>query len=154
MTLQKAIDILADNWGSYVTVFVLISSVIEIVPIKINPISWIMGWLGRHLNKDVNDRLDELEKKLDAHIEESNEKDIRDRRTYILDFANSCMNDRKHTQEEFEYVIRECDKYEKYCKDNDILNGVAEDAIKEIHRIYTKCRQENSFLIGGVGDEC
>lgn len=99
--------------------------------------------------KSLNKDLDSLEEKFDKHIEESMQRDVRLRRTAILDFANSCMNHRKHTQEEFEFIIQECDNYESYCEDNHIKNGIATAAINEIKRIYSKCIKEGTFLKEG-----
>ncbi len=59
------------------------------------------------------------------------------------------MNKRRHTKEQFDFVIKECDTYEKYIKKNEIKNGVIEAAINEIRRIYQKCIHENSFLKEG-----
>ncbi len=99
--------------------------------------------------KDLEKKFDNLEKKFDIHVEESTERDVRLRRSAILDFANSCMNHRKHTQEEFNYIIQECDSYETYCEKKNIKNGVATAAIGEIKRIYTKCLREDTFLKEG-----
>ena len=62
------------------------------------------------------------------------------------------MNNRKHTKEQFDFMIRECDEYEKYIKKNDVKNGVIEAAIKEIRRLYEKCIQEHSFLKEGTDE--
>lgn len=99
--------------------------------------------------KDLNKKVDEMHTRLDEHISESKTNEVRRRRTEILDFANSCMNKRKHSQEEFEFIIQECDSYEKYCDDNDIRNGIADAAITEIKRIYAECLHEDSFLKEG-----
>ena len=76
-------------------------------------------------------------------------KSLQDTRRDILEFANSCMNGRKHTMEQFDFVIKQCDEYEMYIKKTDTKNGVIEAAIKEIRRLYEKCRHENSFLKEG-----
>ena len=153
MTLNDIITSIQQNGITWAILLVLLTSLIEFTPVKLNPWSFICSKLGSAFNKGtiekidiLEGKIDNLENKLNDHIVESEARDIRTRREKILDFANACMNDRKHTQEEFEFIISECDKYEKYCEDNEIPNGVAKDAISEIHRIYTKCRQENSFL--------
>lgn len=99
--------------------------------------------------EQLNDKVDTMNKELNEHIRTSNERDVREIRIEVLDFANSCMNNRKHTQEEFEFIIQECDKYEKYCAEKNIRNGVADVAIAEVRRIYQKCFEENSFLKEG-----
>lgn len=64
----------------------------------------------------------------------------------ILDFENSCVNGRKHTKEEFDFIIGKCDYYGDYCNQNNIPNGVAEIAISDIKRRYLKCLKEGTFL--------
>ena len=86
------------------------------------------------------------EGKLDDHIAESEQKELMDMRRDILDFCNACMNHRKHTKEQFRFVIKECDAYEKYIEDKHVKNGEITAAVKEIRRLFEKCIQENSFL--------
>lgn len=160
-------------WG---IVIFLMSIGIEIIPqIKWNPWSSLIKWIGNNFNNrirmkidekvdalseklvrkdndlalkinEINDKVDDLHTALRKHISESEMKTLQDTRRDILDFCNACMNGRKHTKEQFDFVIDECDRYEKYVEDNGIKNGVIEAAIKEIRRLYDKCIQEHSFL--------
>lgn len=134
-------------------VFVILASLLQISKIPINPWDMILGWFGERLNAKTNKRIDELEAEqkltrsaLDKHIAESEIKDLQDTRRDILDFANACMNGRKHTKEQFDFVIGECDRYEAYIEDHKIKNGVVTSAIREIKRLNDKCIQTNSFL--------
>ena len=134
-------------------IFVIIASLLQVSKININPWDSILSWIGDRINKKVNKRLDDMEAqmagmnvKFDSHIAESEFKEIQDTRRDILDFANACMNGRKHTKEQFDFVLKECDDYETYIEHKDIKNGVVTSAIREIRRIYDKCLQENSFL--------
>ena len=133
-------------------ILVIALSLIQVSSIKINPWDKLLGWFGSKINADTRQRLESLEKKLDEHIQESVEKSLRDSRTHILDFCNSCMNKRRHTREEFDYVIGLCDEYEEYIEQNNIKNGVITSAIAEIRRIYTRCLQKNDFLKEGEDD--
>lgn len=133
--------------------FIILASLLQFSKININPWDKIFGWIGDRLNANLNKRLDSLKSEveqikasLNDHIKESEVKDLQDIRRDILEFANSCMNGRKHTKEQFDFIIKECDDYESYIKRNDITNGVITSAIREIRRLYDKCIQENSFL--------
>ena len=134
--------------GVTIGVFVLLVflTCVQISPIKINPWDKIFSWIGKKLNKDISDKVDSIEKKLDDHIKEDEAAKLDSTRRYILSYANSCMNGKKHTREEFEFVIAKCDYYETYVESNFIKNGVAVSAINEIRNIYAKCIHENSFL--------
>ena len=159
-------------WG--VLIF-LMTIGIEIIPkIKWNPWSTLIRWIGSRFNskidanidakialvrkeiKEVDNKIESVQNELTKHVEESEVKALQDTRRDILDFANACMNNRKHTREQYDFVIRQCDDYEKYIEnynrihpDAKIKNGVIEAAIKEIRRLYDKCYQEHSFLKEG-----
>ena len=148
-------------WG--IAVF-LMSIGIEVIPkFKWSPWSALFRYIGKSFNDkidkkiegldtkigEINTKVEQVDKDLKKHIKESELAALQDQRRDILDFCNACMNKRKHTKEQFDFVIKECDAYEKYIKRNEVKNGVIEAAIKEIRRIYEKCIQENSFLKEG-----
>ena len=133
-------------------ILVILMTLIQIAPIKFNPWDKILTWIGNHMNADIVKRVDVIEAKLDEHIKESSDERIRKVRADILSFGNSCMNGRKHTKEEFEFVISECDQYEKYIEKTKSKNGVATTAISEIRRLYKKGIHDNSFLKEGDED--
>lgn len=155
-------------WG----VIVFLTSIgIEIFPkIKWNPWSSLIKWIGSKFNdkidtkidalnesmdakiQSVDKKVDKLQSDLSAHVSESENKNLQDIRRDILNFCNACMNAQRHTKEQFDFVIHQCDYYERYIQDHDIKNGVIEAAIKEIRRLYEKCIQEHSFLKEGEED--
>lgn len=159
MTVAKLVELIGAKSGElsfWGIVILLLSLGVEFTPIKYNPWSTILGWIGSRLNSKLNSKLNEIETKvdklgndLDKHISESAAKEIRDTRRDILEFCNSCMNGRKHTKEQFEFVIKQCDEYEDYIRSRKIKNGVVDAAMTEIRRLNLKCIQENSYLKEG-----
>lgn len=145
---MSALNLIQLKDGATIGVFVLLVflTCVQIAPIKINPWDWIFSRIGKKLNKDILDKVNTIEKKLDNHIKEDEEAKLDSTRRYILSYANSCMLGKKHTREEFEFVIAKCDYYETYVESNFIRNGVAVSAINEIRSIYAKCIHDNSFL--------
>ena len=130
-------------------VLIIAASLIQVSKINVNPWDWFFGLIGKKLNKEVFDKVGEIETKLDKHIEDDNKEKLEAKRRDILGFANSCMTGRKHTQEQFRFVIKECDEYEKYIEEKHVKNGEITSAIEEIRRLYTKCLQQNLFLKPG-----
>ena len=130
-------------------VLVVVLSLVQISKIPWNPWSWILKKVGCLLNVEIMDKVKAIEKKLDDHIKESEQKDLVDTRRDILSFCNSCMNHRRHTKEQFVFVIKECDSYEKYVEENHIRNGEVTAAIEEIRRLYKRCLQQGDFLKEG-----
>lgn len=142
-----------DDISLVLLLLTLLASIIQIAPIKINPWDKIFGWIGRKLNKEVSDEVKKVRSDvkqvrddLDAHVAENRKDKLEGQRRDILDFANACMNGRKHTQEQFTFVIKTCDEYEAYIEKNHLKNGEISSAIEEIRRLYIKCRQNNTFL--------
>lgn len=123
--------------SGWTSLIVIMCMLIEITPVKINPI----GWLGKHLNADMYSRVNKIEAKLDNHIAESY-------RNYILNFQRELLNDRytQFTYEEWKKAITSCQDYEKYCQENKIDNNVVSMAIDFIESEYKKA-QENHTII-------
>ena len=145
-----------DDISLVLLILTVLASLIQITPIKVNPWDKIFGWIGKKMNKDVSDQVKEVRsevkqvrKDLDTHIQDDKREKLEVQRRDILEFANACMNGRKHTQEQFTFVIKKCDEYEKYIEDNNLKNGEISSAIEEIRRLNSKCRQNNTFLKPG-----
>ena len=83
-----------------------------------------------------------------ALMERSNDmQTLRQIKAHILDFANSCMNKRRHTKQDFENIIHENEEYEHIvAKYDDITNDVYTEDYNYIMKIYHKCQDEGSFL--------
>lgn len=47
-----------------VLVLILVMSLIEVAPVRLNPWKATLGWLGKRLNVAIEDRLKDLESKL------------------------------------------------------------------------------------------
>ena len=147
MTIQQIAEAIVADRGPIILVIVAMMTFVEITPIKLSPWSAIFNWFGKKLNKEVIDKIDKLEGRLDTHIKDSEEQELRSRRTSILDFSSSVIRGVNYHREKFDFMINECDQYEKYCVKNEIKNGVAEASIAEIRRIYQEHLRNNDFLV-------
>lgn len=152
-------------WG---IVLFLASWGIELTPkIKWNPWTALFKWIGEKFNthidtkletvreeiKTVDTKVTKVQTELTKHMAESEKKALQDARNTILDFSNACMNGRRHTKEQYEFMINQCDKYEEYINENKVKNGVIETAIKEIRRLYDERIHKNDFLKEGEDPE-
>lgn len=131
--------------GICVAVPVLLS-VVQVSPIKINPWSALLQWFGNEMNKDIKEDLKAIHKEIDDMRHESDENEARRLRANILDFANSCRNDRKHTKDEFENISRDYDDYMTIIKRRKLKNGFVEAEYEYIREVFHHCQQENNFL--------
>lgn len=112
---------------------------------------------GRDKNKEVLDKIDGVSKKVDEVrddltakiqvVSRSNDKNEMKRlRWEILDFANSCKNGRRHTQDEFKHIIEVHDDYETLLKSTGEKNGFLDAEFDYIREIYAERQKKNDFL--------
>ena len=106
-------------------VLLALLTIIQIVPIKINPWSRIARTIGRAMNVEIMDKL--------------NESEATDARYRIIRFDDEIRHHVKHTEEHFNQIMSDLDEYERYCSTH--------PAIENVRRIYPKCRKEIAFLV-------
>lgn len=123
---------------------VVILTILQIAPIKIDPWGAIVRWIGRALNGDVLNKLDEMEdaqaetrSRLDEHIRVDDERNADAHRVQILRFNRELLQGLPHTQEDFIEALHEIDFYERYCRTHEEYeNNRAVLAIENIKRAY------------------
>ena len=141
--MTQAVEWIGKN---LVTVVFILSIFIQISPIKINPWSALITWIGKIITAGLHEDIKEVESTLtdlSASVDE-NEKDRI--RWEVLDFASSCREGRKHSKDEFQHIIALNDKYENLLKKTNDKNGVFMAEYQYIQRIYAERQQKNDFV--------
>lgn len=138
------------------TGLIVFTGLIQISPIKIDPWSALFKWISKAITGDACSKIDgviEKVNKIDGLIDKiesiegnitANEKDRI--RWEILDFANSCRNNRKHTRDEFQHIVALNDKYRQLLKSTNDTNGVFETEYEYIKKLYAERLEKNDFL--------
>lgn len=136
------------NSGKFWTVVVVVLfTLVEITPIKINPLSWIAKCIGRAINKELVDKVDSMDKKIVAMEEKSDERDATLCRTRFLRFGDEIMHGIPHSKEHYDQTLADIDTYEMFCKSHpNYLNNVAKVTIRHIKNKYEEHLQDDSFL--------
>ena len=125
----------------------ILMTVIQIAPIKINPWSWIGRCIGRAINGEVLAKVNELSEDVKKNKADDDEQWASLSRTHILRFGDEILHGVGHSKEHFDQVMRDISKYESYCETHpNYLNGVAHATIQQIKKTYQKCLDENNFL--------
>ena len=133
MTIQ---ELLAGGGG----LLLVLMTLMQIAPVKINPWSWLARAIGRAANAEVI-------KKLDDHITMDDRRTADGHRARILHFNNELLRDIGHTQEEFFEVLAEIDAYEDYCREHpEYPNNRAVLAIENIQEVYKERLKKHDFL--------
>ena len=135
-------------------VLILLLTIIELVPIKINPWSRLAEKIGKACNKPALDKITSVEQqlkktneKLDGHIANDELQKAEDARAAALRFNNELLRGIPHTREEFFEVLQKIDIYEEYCdKHKDYENNRAVHAIANINRVYDERLAKHDFL--------
>ena len=147
------------NLGNLSILIFLVLSLVEISPIKINPWSMLIKWIARVLGIielkteiiQVQDRMDELEKKIDnMKISEEEKEQLKEAlaaRRRILRFNDELLLKIKHSKEMFDDILKDITDYDNYCRTHpDFMNQKAVFAEQNVGKAYKKCMEENDFL--------
>lgn len=96
--------------------------VFEVAPIKINPVSSVLKWLGNKLNGDIREQLDRVEKENDMRR-------MRDLKSEVLAFSRSLkrfdsdgMAD-DFDSEDYDRIFEAFDEYVKLIRKYNMTNG-------------------------------
>lgn len=123
------------------------ATILQVAPIKINPWTWVARAVGRAINAEVIDKVDRLEKDIQAVKTNTEEHEAKSARVRILRFGDEILHNVKHSQEHFNQVLLDITEYEEYCeKHPEFRNNVTGITTKRIKATYEKCLEENSFL--------
>ena len=97
--------------------------------------------------KDLLDRLDRIEDKLDGHIAENAKEQADESRMYILRFGDEVKGGVRHSEESWNAVLNNIDKYEQYCSDHEnYANSKAVGTIAYLKQLYQERLEKNDFL--------
>lgn len=126
---------------------VVVLTLVQIAPIKINPWSWIARAIGRAINSEVIAEVRTLREDVKHNKEDDDEQWASLSRSHILRFGDELLHGVAHSKEHFDQILLDISKYEKYCMNHpEYLNNIANATIKQIKSTYQRCLEENRFL--------
>jgi hypothetical protein len=119
------------GWG--LAALVLLLSLIQISPLKLNPWDRILAWLGQKLNGKA---LADLQKQVTAMW-------VNSHRHHILTYARECRAGIEHSSDEWSNALVIADEYEVYCEKNHIANGIVKADTLFIRNLYQELSREH-----------
>ena len=123
------------------------SSIVELVPIKINPWSAFLRWLGNKLNGEVMEQVGELKISVQAVKNRQEEMEAKSARVRILRFGDEIYLGQKHSKEHFDNILSDIKTYNTYCRDHpNFENERTKITEAQIKATYQHCLNEHSFL--------
>ena len=128
-------------------VLLILLTLIQIAPVKINPWSWLAKNIGKAINGEVVEKVDNLSTDIRNLRDECEEREATACRTRILRFGDEILHDVRHSKEHFDQILIDITAYENYCASHpDFRNNVAVATIKRINQVYAQCIRNNNFL--------
>lgn len=131
--------------GSGAVIILLFTTVFEIAPIKWNPLTSILSWLGKRMNGELTAKVDQQGAQINALNNKIDMNEIDRIRWEILNFANSCRKGEHHNKDEFVHIIGLHEKYNKILAEHDMTNGLVSIEYEYIEDIYRRCLEKNNF---------
>lgn len=138
---------LAQIVGGIAGIVVIGSVFIEITPIKINPISSLLKWIGSKANGEIIKRFDTIEDKVNNIEIIHDKRNAISCRVRILHFGDEVRRGIGHSKENFDQVLSDIDDYERYCASHPEFKNNKTNATKEkILKVYSERMDHNDFL--------
>lgn len=133
---------------------IILMTLIQISPLKINPWSWLAKQIGKGINGEVIKRIDDLDKRvdgLDKKITDQGEKEDEraavNHRVRILRFGDELLEGRKHTKDSYDQVLTDITDYNQYCDDHPkFRNNQTMATVKYIEDSYQERLKKHDFL--------
>lgn len=154
-------ELLAEYGAAGGICLVVILSLVEISPIKINPWSKLFRSLGKALNKDILDeinglkteladlkkeikKVDDRVDKMDSRIDENNAIQCRSR---ILRFGDEVSHGQNHSRDHFKQIFCDITTYNSYCHNHpEFQNDMTKITSKRIEDDYMERDKSDTFL--------
>ena len=126
---------------------IVLMTVIQITPIKLNPWSWFGRIIGRAINGEVLEKVEALSQDVKSNKADDDEQWASLSRSHILRFGDELLHGVAHSKEHFDQILLDISKYESYCETHpEYRNNIANATINQIKKTYQKCLEDNDFL--------
>ena len=120
----------------------IISGIVTLVPTLVTIVQSF-----KKNSKNINDKMDYFDKKLDNHIKEDEWGTMKQVRIRILRFSDDVNRGVSFSEEYWTNILDDIDDYEKFCKRNpDYQNNKGRLTIEYIKEEYLRLKKDNSFL--------
>ena len=132
-------EILSRLNAGYITAgIIILLSLIQISPLKLNPWDKLLGWFGKKLNGATEKRLETVEKQI-------RDMWINNHRQTVLTFARECRANIEHSSDEWTNVLNVAEEYEKYVIENKITNGIITQDTVYLRKLYQELSREHKL---------
>ena len=117
--------------GWALTALILLLSLNQISPLKLNPWDRIFGWIGKKTQGELHKQITDIW--------------ISSHRQSILTFARECRANIHHDAEEWNHILSLADEYEVYCSTHAVSNGVVKADTRYVRDLYQELSREHKI---------
>ena len=159
MAEQHIIDIILDKLP---TILLLLSVFFEVTPVKFSPLTLLVKWFAKIINKETIIRLtiieerqeaqavaieklrDYTEERFDAQKRAGLEQQAVEMRNEIINFSENLKLGRTYSDKQFEYILGVISEYHEHCEKHQIHNHYIDEAHEFIRESARKQFQINT----------
>lgn len=135
-------------------ILIILAGMIKIPKIELNIWNLIGRTVGRSINKEMMDQVNDLQSEIkgmkteiDTLKKEEELERVRQARQRILRFNDEILFEKRHSKEHFDEILDDIDTYEEYCRTHEEYeNNKAVLAIATIREVYKDCLKTHNFL--------
>ena len=125
----------------------ILACIVQISPIKINPWSWIARKIGRAINSEVLEEVNQLKEDVEKMRDAEDERNAKAARIRILHFGDELLHEVRHSKEHFDEILQAITEYNQYCDEHpDFKNHMTTATTAHILSTYKKCMEDRTFL--------
>lgn len=122
-----------------------LACVIQVSPIKINPWSWIARKIGRAINSEVLEEVNQLKEDVEKMRDAEDERNAKAAR--ILHFGDELLHEVRHSKEHFDEILQAITEYNQCCDEHpNFKNHMTAATTTHILSTYKKCMEDRTFL--------
>lgn len=107
---MESLDTIMEAFKFIASFLLVFGITFEVTPIKISPLKW----LGSHLNKETNDRIDKIQKQVDGIEYDEAMKDLRNIKSRVHSYGMLIRKGETLPEEVLKSAIDDLDMYDYY----------------------------------------
>ena len=121
MTLHEIVIMAQDG---LIGLVIILLGLVKIPKVDLNLWTILARVLGRAMNGELTEKVNKIGSELEAHIQRTEVERINQIRQRIIRFSDEIMYDTGHSQEHYNDILEDINKYEQYCKTHpDLRHG-------------------------------
>ena len=122
--------------GWALILLIILFSLIQISPVKLNPWDTIFGWFGKKINGNTQEQLKQLQKQVQDMW-------VASHRQTVLTFAREARAGVNHSPDEWANVLNIIAEYEEFVISHQISNGIVQADSEYIRNLYQQLSRDH-----------